>query len=171
MSDRVPTKPRPLAAPDASPKLTVRERELAAIYERMPGIVFYVRIEADGEFRFLMMSPAGLEATGLTPNQLVGARVRDVIPPNSRELVLNHYREAIESGRTVRWKEVSRYPAGQKTGEIAVTPLYDDRGIATHLIGVAHDITDRDHLEQALQDREERLAFLLRLNDALRPLR
>ena len=77
MSDRVPTKPRPLAAPDASPKLTVRERELAAIYERMPGIVFYVRIEADGEFRFLMMSPAGLEATGLTPNQLVGARVRD----------------------------------------------------------------------------------------------
>jgi len=171
MSDRVPTKPRPLAAPDASPKLTVRERELAAIYERMPGIVFYVRIEADGEFRFLMMSPAGLEATGLTPNQLVGARVRDVIPPNSRELVLNHYREAIESGRTVRWKEVSRYPAGQKTGEIAVTPLYDDRGIATHLIGVAHDITDRDHLEQALQNREERLAFLLRLNDALRPLR
>jgi len=52
MSDRVPTKPRPLAAPDASPKLTVRERELAAIYERMPGIVFYVRIEPTANSAF-----------------------------------------------------------------------------------------------------------------------
>ena len=52
---------------------------------------------------------------------LVGALVRDVIPPPSREMVLNHYRDAIRLGRTVRWKEVSAYPSGQKTGEVAVT--------------------------------------------------
>jgi PAS domain S-box-containing protein len=156
---------------DPSRELTLREQELAAIYERVPGILFYVRIEAGGEFRFLSMSAAGLEATGLTREQLVGAPVRDVIPPPSRELVLNHYRDAIRLGRTVRWKEVSAYPSGQKTGEVAVTPLYDARGVATHLVGVVHDITGREHLEQTLHVREERLAFRLRLNDALRPLR
>ena len=101
----------------------------------------------------------------------MGALVRDVIPPPSCEVVLNHYRDAIRLGRTVRWKEASAYPSGQKTGEVAVTPLYDARGRATHLVGVVHDITDREHLEQTLHVREERLAFLLRLNDALRPLR
>src|SRR4030095_14178507 len=110
---------------DPSRELTLREQELAAIYEQVPGILFYVRIEADDEFRFLSMSSAGLAATGLTREQLVGALVRDVIPPPSRELVLNHYRDAVRSRRTVRWKEVSTYPAGQKTGEGAVTPLSD----------------------------------------------
>jgi len=167
MSDRDPPTSTPLAAPDAARELSSRERELAAIYEHIPGIVFYVRIEA-GDFRFLSISPAGLKATGLTREQITGALVRDVFPPDSREPVLNHFRDAVESGRTVRRKQVSSFPAGRKTGDVAVTPLYDDRGIATHLIGVVNDVTD---LEQALHEREERLAFLLQLNDALRPLR
>src|SRR5262245_19455356 len=149
---------------------TVQARELSAIYKHAPGILFYVAVESDGEFRFLSMSDAGLAAMGLTRDQVVGARVRDVIPPPSRDLVLDHYRHAIQSGQTVRWREVSEYPAGRKVGEVAVTPLYNATGVATHLIGVVHDITERERLEAALRQREERLAFLLRLNDALRPL-
>src|SRR5262249_27438620 len=83
----------------------------------------------------------------------------------------NHYREAIQWGRTLRWTEVCTYPAGRKIGEVAVTPLFDASGAASHLVGVVHDITNRERLEEALHDSEERLAFLLRLNDALRPLR
>ena len=151
-------------------ELVAREHELSAIYEKVPGILFYVAIEPDGEFRFLSMSHAGLVATGLTREQFVGSLVRDVVPPPSRDMVLNHYREAIRSGRTVCWKEVSVYPAGRRVGEVAVTPLYDANGVATHLVGIVHDITERERLEEALHQREERLAFLLRLNDALRPL-
>jgi len=148
----------------------VRARELSAIYEHVPGILFYISVEPDGEFRFLSMSNAGLAAMGLTRDQVVGARVGDVIPPPSRDLVLNHYRNAIQSGDTVRWREVSEYPAGRRVGEVAVTALYDAAGVATHLIGVVHDITERERLEETLRQREDRLAFLLQLNDALRPL-
>src|SRR6516225_5276699 len=151
-------------------KLLACEHELSAIYENVPGILFYVAVEPEGEFRFVSVSRTGLIATGVTREQLVGSRVRDVIPPPSRDLVLNHYREAIGSGHTVRRREVSVYPAGRKVGEVAVTPLCDASGVATHLIGIVHDITERERLEEALRQREERLAFLLRLNDALRPL-
>jgi PAS domain S-box-containing protein len=146
------------------------QQELTAIYEHVPGILFYVAIEPGGEFRFLSMSSAGLVATGLAREQVVGCLVRDVIPPSSRDLVLSRYRDAIRLGRTVRWREVSTYPAGQRVGDVAVTPVYDVSGAATHLIGIVHDVTDREHLEEALHQREERLAFLLRLNDAVRPL-
>src|SRR6476661_982421 len=87
-----------------------RDQELTAIYENVPGIVFYIAIEPDGEFRFVSVSRDFLTATGLSREQVVGSLVRDVIPPASRELVLNHYREAIRSGQPVRWEEQSEYP-------------------------------------------------------------
>ena len=126
----------------------VREEELAAIYENVPGIVFYIVVEPDGEFRFLSVSRDFLTATGLSREQVVGSLVRDVIPPPSRDMVLNRYREAIRSGQPVRWEEKSVYPSGQKYGEVAVTPLYDANGLATHLIGIVHDITERKRLEE-----------------------
>ena len=128
--------------------LQAREQELTAIYENVPGIVFYIAIEPDGEFRFVSVSRDFLTATGLSREQVVGSLVREVIPPPSRDVVLNHYREAIRSGQPVRWEEESVYPAGQRYGEVAVTPLYDASGLATHLIGIVHDITERKRLEK-----------------------
>jgi len=128
--------------------LRSRDEELVAIYENVPGIVFYIAVEPDGEFRFLSVSRDFLVATGLTREQIVGSFVRDVIPPPSRDIVLNHYRDAIRSGQPVRWEEESVYPAGRRYGEVAVTPLYDASGIATHLIGIVHDITERKRMEK-----------------------
>ena|SRR6516162_9401763 len=75
--------------------LRARELELEAIYENVPGIVFYIAVERDGEFRFLSVSRDFLVATGLTRKQVVGSLVRDIIPQPSSDMVLNHYREAI----------------------------------------------------------------------------
>src|SRR5262249_17133762 len=138
-------------------RLRAREEELSAIYENVPGILFYIAVEPDGDFRFLSTSRDFLVATGLTREQIVGSLVRDVIPPPSRDMVLNHYREAILSGQTVRWEEESAYPAGRRYGEVAVTPLYDAGGVATHLIGIVHDITERKRLELALRESERKL--------------
>src|SRR5215469_9705099 len=128
--------------------LRAREQELKAIYENVPGIMFYIAVERDGEFRFLSVSRDFLTATGLSREQVVGSLVRDVIPRPSCDMVLNHYRETIRSGQTVRWEEESVYPAGQRYGEVAVTPLYGASGLATHLIGIVHDITERKRLEK-----------------------
>jgi len=135
----------------ADTRLAALELELAAIYDNLPGILFYVAIEPDGEFRFVSMSQTGLVATGLTREQFIGSLVRHVIPPASRELVLKNYREAIRTRRTVRWKEVSEYPAGRKVGEVAVTPLFDQNGVATHLIGIVHDVTEQEQLAEAMR--------------------
>ena len=132
------------------------ERELSAIYDSVPGILFYVAVEPDGDFRFLSMSRAGLAAMGLKREQVVGRLVRDVIPPPSRDAVLNHYREAVQSGCSVQWKEITEYPTGRKVGDVAVTPLRDPNGVVTHLIGIVHDITERERLEDTLRQREQR---------------
>lgn len=146
-----------------------REEELSAIYQNVPGIVFYIGIEPDGEFRFLSVSRDFLVATGLNREQIVGSLVRDIIPPQSRNMVLQYYREAIRSGQSVRWEEESVYPAGRKYGEVAVTPLYDAGGVATHLIGIVHDITERKRLEKERAEEQRRKdEFLSLLGHELR---
>jgi PAS domain S-box-containing protein len=150
-------------------ELATRERELSAIYANVPGILFFVGIEPDGDFRFLSASQACLDATGLTREQFVGSLVRDVIPQPSCDVVLTHYREAIRSGRTVRWDETSRYPTGLRHGEVAVTPLYDAGGAATGLIGIVHDVTERKEAETALREADARKTeFLATLSHELR---
>jgi PAS domain S-box-containing protein len=141
--------------------LRAREEELAAIYQNIPGILFYIAVEADGKFRFLSVSRDFLVTTGLTREQIVGSLVGDVIPQPSRDIVLNHYREAILSGQTVRWEEESFYPAGRRYGEVAVTPLCDATGTATHLVGIVHDITERKQDEGRVRERGERLQLAL----------
>lgn len=128
-----------------------------AICEDAPGILFYVAVEPDGVFRFLSVTNAFLVATGLTREQVVGSLVRDVIPPASREMVLDHYREAVRSGQTVRWEEESVYPAGRRYGEVAVTPLSDSSGVVTQLVGIVHDITKRKRLEVELRAAHDTL--------------
>jgi PAS domain S-box-containing protein len=163
--------------------LRAREEELSSIYENVPGIVFHVGVESDGDFRFLSVSRDFLVATGLTRQQVVGCLVREVIPPPSRGMVLNHYREAIRSGQPVRWEEESVYPAGRKCGEVAVTPLYDTSGVATRLIGIVHDITHRKWMEEepaeaakrkdkflSLPGHEEAIKVTERLSRAVRRL-
>jgi PAS domain S-box-containing protein len=149
--------------------LRARENELSAIYDHIPGILFYIAVEPDGEFRFLSVSHDFLVATGLGREQVVGSLVRDVIPPPSLDMVLNHYREAIRSGQPVRWEEESSYPAGQRYGEVAVTPLYDASGIATHLIGIVHDISERKRMEEERAEADRRKdEFLSLLGHELR---
>src|SRR5215471_14610767 len=157
-----------VALSEVQSKLAAREQELSAIYENVPGILFYIAVERDGDFRFLSMSRAGLVATG---EKFVGSLVRDVVPPPSRDMVLNHYREAVRSGKTVQWEEVSVYPAGERYGEVAVTPLYNVSGVATHLIGIVHDVTERKHFEDMLERRvRDRTAELQIRNTQLRRL-
>ena len=141
-------------------ELVAREREVSAIYTNVPGILFYVAVEPDGGFRFLAMSDGGLAAMGLSREQVIGARVADVIPLPSCDMVLNRYREAIRSGKTVRWEEISVYPAGQRHGEVAVTPLYDANGVATHLIGIVHDVTEVRESHARIRELAERLAMV-----------
>ena len=42
-------------------------------------------------------------------------------------------------------------PAGEKTAEVAISPVFDAQGVCTQLIGMAHDITERKRAEAALR--------------------
>jgi PAS domain S-box-containing protein len=133
----------------AKDALQARERELSLIYGNVSDVIFYLAAEPGGGFRFASVNRAFLTTTGLSEDQVVGRRVEEVIPEPSLSLVLDKYATAIREAQTVRWEETTRYPTGDRVGEVSVTPIFDAGGACTHLIGAVHDVTERKQSEGA----------------------
>ncbi len=141
------------------------EKNLSLIYDTIWDVLFQVKVEPEGGFRFLSVNQAFLNTTGLTEKQIVGKRLEDVIPEGSRALVRARYEEAVREKTTVTWEETSVYPSGVKTGSVALTPALNGDGICTHLIGSVHDITERKRKEEQVT---RQAAVLQAINDVFR---
>jgi PAS domain S-box-containing protein len=126
------------------------ERLRGLMYGAVSDVLFYLGVEPGPRFRFLSINPAFSRATGLSEAQVVGRTIDEVIPEPSRALVLANYLRAIEERRTIVWDEATPYPAGLKYGEVSITPIFDNTGACTNLVGTVHDVTERRLSEQRL---------------------
>jgi PAS domain S-box-containing protein len=129
------------------------------VFDGVVDILFSIDVDPQGEFRFQCINQAFTRSTGLSEEQVVGRLVRDVIPPPSREQVLEHYRDCIRERKTQRWEEVSVYPTGTRHGLASISPVFDDDGACTTLVGTVHDITDLRKAERSML-RAQRLESL-----------
>lgn len=137
----------------AEEELQETEHQLSLTFRNVVDVLFNLSVEPDNRYRFVQVNNAFLAVTGLDESQVVGKYVEEVIPEPSLTLVLAKYKQAIEEKRTIRWEEITPYPAGVKYGDVSVTPILDGSGRCTNLLGVVHDITDR----RRMQDRLEKL--------------
>jgi PAS domain S-box-containing protein len=141
-------------------ELQENEQRLISIYNTVEDSIFQLAVVFGGQFRFSSVNAAFYRATGLTPGQVIGRMVNEVIPEPSLSLVLEKYRQAAETKTIVRWEETSDYPAGRVTGDVSISPIVDSAGTCISLIGSVHDITGRKRMEEALREREERYRLL-----------
>ncbi len=135
----------------AQEALKLNEEQLNLIYNSTAGIIFLLGVEDNGEsFRFISMNNAGLNTIGVTEEQLFNKPVQEVIPEPSLSLVLQKYKEAVQSGKQVVWEEETPYPTGTKTGIVTVTPIHNSEGICIRLVGSVNDITELKQIERSL---------------------
>jgi PAS domain S-box-containing protein len=132
-------------------------RRLLSIYDTVGDVVFVVRVEPDGGFRFESVNKRFSETTGVPADAVVGKRVEEVIPPASLHLVLERYRQAVRDRDVVRWEETSDYPVGRLTGEVSVAPVLDEDTSCERLVGAVHDVTARKRAEERHAQAEEML--------------
>ncbi|MHB9012678.1 MAG: PAS domain S-box protein [Ignavibacteriaceae bacterium] len=144
----------------AEEALRENELRLASIYETVGDVIFYIAVETDGQYRFVSVNPSFCRVTGLRFEQIVGKKVSEIIPEPSLTMVLGKYYHAIETKTIVCWEETSNYPTGQLIGEVTVSPVFNNSGKCTYLVGSVHDITERKFAEGALQQSEERFRSL-----------
>ncbi|WP_303311071.1 PAS domain S-box protein [Hymenobacter sp. BT730] len=151
-----------LEPPSAPLALQEREHQLSVIFDSIADVTFVLNVEPDGRYRFTFANKAFQRTTGLPPEKVIGSYVDAIIPEPSLSLVLAKYQEAVTTQKRVAWLETSDYPTGQVTGEVSVTPVLDEAGVCTQLVGVVHDLTDQKRTEEALRLSNERFQYVLR---------
>jgi PAS domain S-box-containing protein len=130
--------------------LRENEQRLSSIYDTVGDVIFHLKIESEGKYRFISVNKAFCNVTGLSQEQVVGKMVSEIIPVPSLTMVLEKYKQAENEKKIIRWEETSDYPTGRLIGAVSIAPVVDDKGYCTHLVGTVHDITERKRLEQKL---------------------
>jgi PAS domain S-box-containing protein len=149
------------ARKQAEEALRAREIQLRLIHDNSYDVMFAIGIEPHDHFRFISVNHKFTEVTGLQEEQVVGKLVQEIIPEPGYGLAVGKYKDAIQTRQPVHWEEISHYPAGRKTGEVVVAPVFDESGKCTQLIGTVHDITERNRAEEALRRNEEQLRLIM----------
>jgi PAS domain S-box-containing protein len=135
--------------------LRVTDEHLALVYRHVDDVLFHLKVEPDGNYRFASVNPAFCRSTGLDASQVIGKTVREVIPEPSLSLVLQKYDEAIRTNRTVRWEETTLYSTGPRSGDVSITPVFDSEGRPKFMVGSVRDFTDRKRLEEDVRQLQK----------------
>ena len=145
----------------AENELLNSRNELSSIYNTVGDVIFLLAVESKGTYRFISVNPAFCKVTGIHEEMVVGKLVNDVIPEPSLSMVFEKYQQAINEKSIIRWEEISNYPNGQLTGEVSVSPIFDEGGHCTHLVGSVHDVTENRKFENELARDKQRLTSII----------
>ena len=137
-------------------KLRIRESQLRLISTDAPIILAH----CDREERFLFVNRAYAARLHLTPEQIIGRTMADVIGNEARS-VLAPYIKRVLAGERVEFEiEIPYRDIGRRFMRVTYAPdLEADGGVSGWLAAIS-DVTDRRLMEDALRDSEERFRML-----------
>ena len=136
-------------------ELLAAQRDLAATLEAVPDLLF--ELEADG--RFLEQHTPRRELLLLPPEQFVGRRFDEVMPPEAVPAIRAALEEALERGWSIGQQYSLQMPDGRRAWfELSVSRKAMPDGAPPRLLALARDISDRMEAESQRRELEQRLA-------------
>ncbi len=142
---------------EAERNLAQSQSQLQRVISNAPVMLFAV--DRDGRLTFAQGQV--LARSGLVPAELAGNLVADLLPGN--QAVAEHLKRALAGAFGTLSATV-----GDRNFEIVYGPVRDAGGDLVGVSGVAVDVTDRHHWEQARKESEAKSQFLAGMSHELR---
>ncbi len=133
----------------AEEALRQSEERLRTVVINTPVVLF--TLNAEGVFT--LSEGKGLDALGLRPGEVVGRSVFEVYRDVPQ--ILDNIRRALD-GQTF----TSVVEVGELVFDTRYSPLREQNGEVVGVIALASDITEREQMEEALRESEERYRLL-----------
>ncbi|HEV2129513.1 MAG TPA: PAS domain S-box protein, partial [Longimicrobiaceae bacterium] len=130
----------------AEEELRSKSSELEAVFQALPDL--YFRLDTEGHF---LDFRAGQSSSLFAPPQdLLGQRMQDVLPPQVAQPLAEGLRQVNETGELQCIEYSLAYPEGNRDFEARLLPLVEGQ-----IVTVIRDITEQKDAERALQSSEE----------------
>ncbi len=124
-------------------------RFLDAVIDQLPAMVF---LKSASNLSFVRFNRAGEELLGLSRSALLGKSDHDLFPPDQADFFVSKDREVLAGKTTVDIaEEPIETPRGIRWLHTRKIPLLDANGVATHLLGISVDVTERRHAESLIR--------------------
>ena len=99
---------------------------------------------------------------GYTPEQVIGKRDAELLPPDLAQQITELKRQVLETGVGTRGEVEGTLNDKSIYYDLVIEPLRNNAGQIVGVTGASLDITKRKRAEEALREREEQLATILR---------
>lgn len=131
-------------------------RFLDSVIENIPSMIFIK--EAD-ELKFVRFNRAGEELVGYSREQMLGKSDYDFFPRDESDFFVAKDREVLSEGGRLEIPEEPIQTAEKgirllRTKKVAVL---NERGVATHLLGISEDVTEQKEMEREIRELNEAL--------------
>ena len=134
--------------------LQASEEKWRSLVENAPDII--MNVDRDGTIRFVNRT-----VPELTPEQVVGSKVYDYIPPEHHDTIRNSLAQVVQTGEANRYEIAGVGPKNQIAWYASRVGPIKHNGQVVGATIVTTDITQRKQAEEALRDSEQRYQRLV----------
>lgn len=140
-------------------ELRKSEQKLRSIFSAMTDVILVF----DSEGRYLEVAPTSTSGLYLTPPEILGKTVTDLLPAKTAAAILQAIQKSITAKILTRVEYSLELGGKQHKFSASVSPLTEDT-----VIFVAHDVTDLYQSAQALEEKESQYQELVNsLNEGI----
>jgi len=144
-------------------RLRENEQRYRTLAEAAQDHIFITN--ADHTVRY--MNSRAARSVGFAPDAVVGKPMSALFPPSAMAQMENNMDAVLRSGEAIILEEKLPFPGGELWLSTILTPLKDERGRVTAVMGISRDITGRKKSEEALSRMNRALRTLGKCNEAL----
>jgi PAS domain S-box-containing protein len=126
-----------------------------AYFQHTPDPLFVIGVSPDREFTIEQVNPAHEASVGFAAEEVHGRRIEEVLPGEAASKVLATYRQVVETGQILHYRDVFELSGGPRHWDTTLVPLRDEDGRVVRLIGSSRDVTAQVVAEEALRQSQK----------------